>query len=409
MRRKRTIETFLMTTALVLIAAVFVALIFRLITSDDEDVYKAPVFSVTDPSVAAGESLLEIEGRIDRHQPDSELAFLLDEAQAPVITELDHLADDRFDQGIPDMTSSTAPTTTTPSDASTTTARAVAGTAFRDVDLRYYVLSEDGLNFRESPSTSSPVKQKLEYGMGIRVIALSDDWAKVRLAGEEIGYVAKAFISQYPPVTTTQPTAATTTTTQPVTTKAPTTTATTTKAVSGQGSSPITFVTSGGQNAMVAANLNLLKNNGLINKAGSSSINRHYEHFSDNGDGTITVDGMTFRYLDRHGARYATHYDGLEVCKQQIKARGGRCSLGHTTPTNHHTGSGVMAQRGIVAVGVGDIGIYPRGTVLFVRGYGMAVVGDRSGGNFDLSYDPGECALLTRANSVSAIYVIARP
>ncbi len=39
----------------------------------------------------------------------------------------------------------------------------------------------------------------------------------------------------------------------------------------------------------------------------------------------------------------------------------------------------------------------------------MAVVGDRSGGNFDLCYDPGECAHLSRFNSVSAIYVISRP
>lgn len=405
MRRKQRIETFLMTTALVLIAAVFVVFIFRLITSDDEESIENPIYQVTDPSVAEGESLLEIEGYIDRHQPDSELAFLLDEAQVPIHTEAfvtqESAETKPSTTQVSDESLSTTPSRTT---RETTTTKAVSGTTFREVDIRYYVLSEDGLNFREAPSTHAPVKQKLEYGMGIRVIALGDDWVKVRLAGEEIGYVSKKYISQYPPVTTTLAT------TQPATTKAPSTTAVnTTKAPSGQGGSPIKFVTTGGQNAMVAANLNLLKNNGLINKAGSPSINRHYADFSDNGDGTITVDGVTFHYIDHYGARYATHYDGLEVCRQQIKARGGKCSLGHTTPTNHHTGSGVMAQRGIVAVGAQDINIYPRGTVLFVRGYGMAVVGDRSGGNFDLCYDPGECAHLSRFNSVSAIYVISRP
>ena len=394
-----------MTTALVLIAAVFVVFIFRLITSDDEEYIENPIYQVTDPSVAEGENLLEIEGFIDRHQPEGELAFLLDEAQAPIHTEAFVIQESEETKPpttqVSDESLSTTPTQTI---RETTTTKAVSGTTFREVDIRYYVLSEDGLNFREAPSTQAPVKQKLEYGMGIRVIALGDDWVKVRLAGEEIGYVSKKYISQYPPVTTTLAT------TQPQTTKAPSTTAVnTTKAPSGQGSSPIKFVTTGGQNAMVAANLNLLKSNGLINKAGSPSINRHYANFTDNGDGTITVDGVTFHYIDHYGARYATHYDGLEVCQQQIKARGGKCSLGHTTPTNHHTGSGVMAQRGIVAVGAQDIGIYPRGTVLFVRGYGMAVVGDRSGGNFDLSYDPGECAHLTRSNSVSAIYVISRP
>lgn len=394
-----------MTTALVLIAAVFVVFIFRLITSDDEEYIENPIYQVTDPSVAEGENLLEIEGFIDRHQPEGELAFLLDEAQAPIHTEAFVIQESEETKPpstqVSDESLSTTPTQTI---RETTTTKAVSGTTFREVDIRYYVLSEDGLNFREAPSTQAPVKQKLEYGMGIRVIALGDDWVKVRLAGEEIGYVSKKYISQYPPVTTTLAT------TQPQTTKAPSTTAVnTTKAPSGQGSSPIKFVTTGGQNAMVAANLNLLKSNGLINKAGSPSINRHYANFTDNGDGTITVDGVTFHYIDHYGSRYATHYDGLEVCQQQIKARGGKCSLGHTTPTNHHTGSGVMAQRGIVAVGAQDIGIYPRGTVLFVRGYGMAVVGDRSGGNFDLSYDPGECAHLTRSNSVSAIYVISRP
>ena len=113
--------------------------------------------------------------------------------------------------------------------------------------------------------------------------------------------------------------------------------------------------------------------------------------------------------MDKYGQRFATHYDGVAVCRHQIKSRGGKCRLGHTDPANHSTGSGIPAQRGLVAVGAGEIGIFPRGTVLFIRGYGFAVVADRSGGNLDLCYDADECKLLTRSNSVSAIYVIARP
>ncbi|HZK42166.1 MAG TPA: SH3 domain-containing protein [Clostridia bacterium] len=393
---------------MVLCAAVLLALVFRLINSSDEKLEgpgREPAFS--QPDLAAGESLLEVQAYIDRHQPDGELLFLMDQVQAPVHHDLEVQV---TEVAVPDPTPSTssAPSVHEPSSSK--------ADPFKSVDIRYYVLSEDGLNFRESPSTSAPVKQKLDYGMALRVIGLSDDWARVRLAGEEIGYVAKAYISQYPPETTATSPPVSTTTKPPATSQATTTTQTPSQtkppSSSNSGSpslSPLKFIVTGGQNAMVRANLDLLKNNGLINKAGSPSINRHYASFSENGDGTITVDGMTFSYLDKYGSRYATHYDGLEVCAQQIRANGGRCRLGHTTATNHSTGSGVAAQRGIVAVGAQDIGIYPRGTVLFVRGYGMAVVGDRSGGNFDLCYDAGECRILTRSNSVSAIYVISRP
>lgn len=398
---------------MVLCAAVLLALVFRLINSSDEKLdgsSRLPVFS--QPDLAAGESLLEVEPYIDRHQPDGELLFLKDQVQAPVHHGLEVQV---TEAKVPDPTPSTTTTTTTTALLSNEPTSSKAD-PFKSVDLRYYVLSEDGLNFRESPSTSSPIKQKLDYGMAIRVIGLSDDWAKVRLAGQEIGYVAKAYISQYPPQTTATSPVAPTTTKPPATSQATTTTqapSQTNPPTSGNSGSPslspLKFIVTGGQNAMVRANLDLLKNNGLINKTGSPSVNRHYASFTDNGDGTITVDGMTFSYLDKYGSRYATHYDGLEVCAQQIRANGGRCRLGHTTATNHSTGSGVPAQRGIVAVGAQDIGIYPRGTVLFVRGYGMAVVGDRSGGNFDLCYDAGECGILTRSNSVSAIYVISRP
>ena len=404
---KRKIEILLVRTALVLLVAVLFALVFRLTKSSDEALEgPSPDQGFTQPDLAAGESLLEVQALIDRHQSEGELLFLLDEVQAPIY--------ESYQVGVTETTLPASDLSATPSSGADDSPSA-ENNRFKSVDIRYYVLSEEGLNFREGPSTSSPVKQKLAYGMGIRVIGLSDDWAQVRLDGNKIGYVSKAYISQYPPVTTTASTSPQTTAKATSTATAATTqTSSTTKAPSGSPSvspsvSPLKFVVSGGQNAMVRANLELLKNNGLINKAGSPSINRHYASFEENDNGTITVDGMTFSYLEKYGTRYATHYDGLTVCAHQIAANGGRCRLGHTTATNHNTGSGVPAQRGLVAVGPQDIAIYPRGTVLFIRGYGMAVVGDRSGGNFDLCYDAGECAYLTRSNSVSAIYVISRP
>ena len=395
---------------MVLCAAVLLALVFRLINSSDERIEEASrEVAFSQPDLAAGESLLEVQAYIDRHQPDGELLFLKDQVQAPVHEVLEiQVTEAAVPDPIPPSSTSTSLLLNDPPSSK--------ADPFKSVDIRYYVLSEDGLDFRESPSTSAPIKQKLDYAMAIRVIGLSDDWAKVRLAGEEIGYVAKAYISQYPPETTATSPPVQTTTKPPATSQATTTTQAPSQTLppasgnSGSPSlSPLKFIVTGGQNAMVRANLDLLKNNGLINKAGSPSVNRHYASFSDNGDGTITVDGMTFSYLDKYGSRYATHYDGLAVCAQQIRVNGGRCRLGHTTATNHSTGSGVAAQRGIVAGGAQDIGIYPSGTALSDRGYGTAVVGDRSGGNFDLCYDAGECSILTRSNSVSAIYVISRP
>ena len=394
MRQKRKIDKILLTTALVLVVAVLVALIFRMINEEKSPGPKAKETNLTQPAWLSEEGIFNVDGLIDRHHPDMELIFLLDEVQAPERDPLYTTFSSRAEELI--LPTKLLPSTT-PAAAVTTT----EGTTFRQVDIRYYVISRSGLNLRESPSTDSPVKQQLEYGKAIRVIALSKDWAKVRLAGGETGYVAKIYISQYPPVTTTS-----TTTTRATTTKAPTTRR---PAVTGQGESPFQFVLSGKPDSIARANFNIIKEAGLVNKEISSSINRHYENFKDNGDGTITVDGITFSYLEKYGSCYATHYDGVEVCRYQIRVRGGKCSKGHTTPTNHNTGSGIPAQRGLVAVGSVQVDIYPRGTVLFIQDYGMAVVADRSGGNLDLCYDPDECSLLTRNNRVSGVYVIARP
>lgn len=165
----------------------------------------------------------------------------------------------------------------------------------------------------------------------------------------------------------------------------------------------------GGSNSVARTNHGILKQYGLINKEGSPSINRHYATFSDNGDGTITVDGITIPYLQLMPGRRATHYDGVEVCRYSINRNGGRCFAGHTTPVCHNTGCGLLAQRGIVAVSQADAALYPRGSVVFVVGYGMAVVGDRSGGHFDVCYDADESSKLTRSNWTNGIYIITTP
>ncbi|NLO33500.1 MAG: SH3 domain-containing protein, partial [Candidatus Hydrogenedentes bacterium] len=235
MRQKRKIDKILLTTATVLVAALLVALLFRIVNDSKSKDSAAEDTGLTQPAWLSEEGIFNVEGLIDRHNPDSELIFLLDEVQAPV--------NDNFNGSVKTVgtqVEKTEPSSeTAPSTPSTATETTTAGTTFRDVDIRYYVISKSGLNLREAPSTDAPVKQQLEHGKPLRVIGLSNEWAKIRLAGYEIGYVAKAYISQYPPVTTTTAVAATTvkTTTQaPATTRPP--------ANSGQGGSPFQFVLS---------------------------------------------------------------------------------------------------------------------------------------------------------------------
>lgn len=129
------------------------------------------------------------------------------------------------------------------------------------------------------------------------------------------------------------------------------------------------------------------KISGLLQRNG----NKSYSSFTNNGDGTITVDGTTFSYQTQ-AVRTVTMYDGLEVCLQK------GC---HTPAINHNTYSGVPAQRGLAATyGYMENGKYvgsalPMGTILFVEGYGLAVVADIHGMSnnsnlIDVCFDPGE-------------------
>ncbi len=435
-----------MTTALVLVTAVLVAFAIRLFNNSN-NAEQVAVFVPADDLTLPGttdahysdtphddshEANVDMPGVIDRHHVD------LQHMKPPTESTTEDILNEGHESAA-EITTPTSPTTEPTTEVKTTTTR--DPNVFKEVDIRYYANSEAGLNLREEPSTKSKIIKKLDYGTPLRVIGLNDEWAKVRLSGLVFGYVSRDFITKYRPVTETSPPTTTTTKTTTTTTKKTTTTTTTTKTLATTttakkttttASEPVTeetsstttatttrttvkppeggiqFVNPGtGSNSAAHANLSILKKYGLINKEGSSSINRHYETFTDNGDGTITVDGITFTYAQAMPGRRATHYDGVEVCRYQInRSSTGKCRLGHTKPTCHGTASGLLAQRGIVAVGSSDLSIYPRGAVVFVRGYGMAVVGDRSGGCFDLCYDADECKLLTRSNWTNGIYII---
>ncbi len=140
--------------------------------------------------------------------------------------------------------------------------------------------------------------------------------------------------------------------------------------------------------------------------------NANYRSFEDNGNGTITVDGKTFSYIQQN-KRVITMYDGLECCLQA------GC---HNPPINHKTASGIPAQRGLVATyGYRVNGKFvgtalPLGTILFVEGYGLAVVADVHGVHrdpslIDASYDAGEIRSgeVTWGKRTKRVYIIALP
>lgn len=139
---------------------------------------------------------------------------------------------------------------------------------------------------------------------------------------------------------------------------------------------------------------------------------KSYSSYTDNGDGTITVDGQVFQYTSAK-SHPITMYDGLEVCINK------GC---HSPAKNHNTYSGLPAQRGIVAsYGVVQNGrivgsVVPMGTILFIEGYGLGVVGDVNGainnqGLIDLGYGPGETlnGTATIGRSSAQVYVLQLP
>ncbi len=140
--------------------------------------------------------------------------------------------------------------------------------------------------------------------------------------------------------------------------------------------------------------------------------NAHYKNFKDNGDGSITVDGTSYSYIQKD-KRVITMYDGLECCLQD------GC---HSPAINHNTASGISAQRGLVAAyGYRVNGKFagtalPLGTTLFIEGYGLAVVADVHGAHWnpsllDACFDAGEIrsGKVTWGKRTKAVYIISLP
>lgn len=156
--------------------------------------------------------------------------------------------------------------------------------------------------------------------------------------------------------------------------------------------SSVGFMTPGTRGS-TQANYNIVAS--LLNLNGASN----YLNFSDNGNGTITVDGVTLPVSGQYTWK-TTCYDGYECAKIENFARG-QCSP---------TATGLYPARGIVAAALNGL---PFGTVVFIEDYGLAVVADRHGmgpGMLDMAYNPQEISqgvYLPTANR--RVYIISIP
>jgi len=144
----------------------------------------------------------------------------------------------------------------------------------------------------------------------------------------------------------------------------------------------------------------------------------NYKSFTDNGDGTITVDGRTFM-AQSMAKRNVTAYDAAQwyaVTHGGIKA----WPVGSDVPEGP-TFTGLPARRGMVATyafkenGVWVATRLPMGTVVFVERYGLAVVADIHHVTFDIdridcAYDPGEVLYNYRLGLTNRrVYILAWP
>ena len=134
-----------------------------------------------------------------------------------------------------------------------------------------------------------------------------------------------------------------------------------------------------------------------------------YNNFSNNGDGTITVDGVTFAVASGPTSYYTTYYDGYECAKVTDYQYAVTAPNGYMC---NKTASGILAARGVISTS--QSGGLPMGTVVFVEGYGLGVVGDYGGfgaGMLDLSLDAGEIesAGLSLSSLNRNVYIISTP
>lgn len=188
----------------------------------------------------------------------------------------------------------------------------------------------------------------------------------------------------------------------PVTTPAPTIQETEPPAITSQSISNVGFVSPGSVSAAVA-NYNIVAS--MLNYNG----NLTYNSFVDNGDGTITVDGVTFAVSSGPTSYRTTYYDGYECAKltgiekADVAPNGLACN---------RTSTGILGARGVISKTMHGGGL-PYGTVVFVEGYGLGVIGDC--GNFgtdmlDLCLDAGEIQAGVQAYTGNRnVYIISIP
>ena len=153
----------------------------------------------------------------------------------------------------------------------------------------------------------------------------------------------------------------------------------------------IQFVSPGSTSA-AATNHSLIA--GIIKPNGKAS----YYNFTENGDGTITVDGYTFAYTSTNYSTI-TGYDGIECSK---------------TGVANNTASGLPTTRGLAATVFPEYGGFPFGTVLFIEGYGLVVIADYNGMGavdsswLDVCYYDGELATgIDPGRSTSRVFILA--
>ena len=140
---------------------------------------------------------------------------------------------------------------------------------------------------------------------------------------------------------------------------------------------------------------------------------KSYSTFADNGDGTITVDGNIFQYTTVK-TRPITQYDGLEVCIHAGDHHPAKKPL--ILSADCQLSAALFASYGVVQSGKIVGSVVPMGTIVFVVGYGLGVVGDVNGAVnnqdlIDLGYGPGE-TLDGTANfgrSSAQVYILQLP
>ncbi len=235
--------------------------------------------------------------------------------------------------------------------------------AFKDNKKTLYATTS--LILRSGPGTSYDKLATVSPGTKINQIATNDKWSKVTLANGKSGYMLSSYLSSKKPAESSKPAETTkaTSTTKPAstTTKTESTTAGTEKPklanlnlVKPQGGK---FNSAYNRSAAVS---NIVRVQKLI-KRNTGKAGQSYNTFSINAEEkTITIDGLILN---------------LRSAEPEIKHN---TWYGHDKGVlSNKTASGAPTQMGMIATHLEGWGEnIPFGTVLFVEGYGIGVIGD---------------------------------